>query len=353
VADEIMLGIARVIEQTNFIAGHEVDEFESSLACWWGRNEAIGVANGTDAIELMLRAAGIGGGDEVIVPANSFVATAAAVARAGAKPVFVDVDPTYLLIDPAEVASHLTPRTRGVVAVHLFGQMAPMQALAELLADRSILLFEDAAQAQGARQLGATAGAIGLAAATSFYPGKNLGAYGDAGAVLTDRAELARRIRLLGNHGEAGKYDHVALGFNSRLDTLQAVVLAAKLGRLDDWNRARRQVARRYDDLLGDRPALWLPATAPGNEHVWHQYAIRVAGRDELYAGLRAAGIGAGIHYPVPIPFMGGFAELGHRRGDFPHAEEAAERLLSLPMHPHLTPADQERVAELCVSLGS
>ena len=353
VADEIRLGFERVMARCDFIGGMDVLEFETALARWWGREHAIGVANGTDALELMLRGAGIGSGDEVIVPANSFVATASAVVRAGAKPVFVDVDPTYLLIDPEEVAQHLSSRTRGVIAVHLFGQMAPMEALEQIVADRPILLFEDAAQAHGARRHGSPPGTVGLAAATSFYPGKNLGAYGDGGAVLTDRAELARRVRLLGNHGEAGKYDHVELGFNSRLDTLQAVVLTAKLAHLDEWNEARRAAAAYYDELLGDRPSFWLPSTAEGNEHVWHLYPIRVSGRDELFAGLRAAGVGVGIHYPVPIPLLGGFAALGHGRGDFPHAEEAADRLLSLPLHPHLTRSDQERVAELCIALGA
>jgi dTDP-4-amino-4,6-dideoxygalactose transaminase len=350
VAEQITAGFARVMAGTDFIGGAEVAAFEADLSRWWGREHTIGVANGTDALELMLRAAGIGAGDEIIVPANSFVATASSVVRAGAKPVFVDVDPVHLLIDPAEVANHLSPRTRGVIAVHLFGQMAPMEALAEAVAGTSVLLFEDAAQAHGARQNGSPPGSVGLAAATSFYPGKNLGAYGDAGAVLTDRAELARRIRLLGSHGEATKYDHVELGFNSRLDTLQAVVLRAKLTRLHDWNRARRAAAGRYEELLRDVSSLWLPTTAPGNEHVWHLYPIRVADRDDLMARLRAEGIGVGIHYPVPLPFVGAFAASGHRRGDFPRAEEAADRLLSLPLHPHLSPTQQERIAQLCAA---
>jgi dTDP-4-amino-4,6-dideoxygalactose transaminase len=348
VAQLIAAGFDRVMTDTDFIAGRDVADFEIELARWWGREHAIGMASGTDALELMLRAAGITVGDEVIVPANSFVATASAVVRAGAKPVFVDVDPTYLLIDPEDVAAHLTPRTRGVIAVHLFGQMAPMDALKDAVGGRGVLLFEDAAQAHGASHQGAAPGSVGLAAATSFYPGKNLGAYGDGGAVLTDRAELARRLRLLGNHGEAAKYDHVTLGFNSRLDTLQAVVLRAKLTRLRDWNAARQAAATRYDELLRDLSAVCAPATMPGNEHAWHVYAIRVAARDELFAAMRAEGVGCGIHYPVPIPLMNAFSGLGHRKGDFPHAEEAAARLLSLPLHPHLTASQQERVADVC-----
>ncbi len=307
VADLVSAGFERVMSETAFIGGAEVETFERELARWWGREHVIGVGNGTDALELMLRGAGICADDEVIVPANSFVATAAAVARVGAKPVFVDVDPGHLLIDPAEVDAHLTKRTRGVIAVHLFGQMAPMEDLADVLAGTPALLFEDAAQAHGARRHGAAPGSIGLAAATSFYPGKNLGAYGDAGAVLTDRDELARRIRLLGNHGEVSKYDHAELGFNSRLDTLQAVVLGAKLTRLVDWNRARRAAAERYHVLLRDLPSIWLPSTMSGNEHVWHLYPVRVNRRDEVCEGMRAEGVMVGIHYPTPLAFLPAF----------------------------------------------
>jgi dTDP-4-amino-4,6-dideoxygalactose transaminase len=351
VADDVAAGMQRVLSTGGFIGGPEVAEFESELATWWEREHAVGVANGTDAIEMMLRAAGIGPGDDVLLPANTFIATAGAVVRAGARPVFVDVDPTYLLIDPEQVAARLTLRTRAVIAVHLFGQMAPMEELQEILAGTSILLFEDAAQAHGARRHGRTSGSVGLAAATSFYPGKNLGAYGDGGAVLTDRAELDRRVRLLGNHGEISKYDHTELGFNSRLDALQAVVLRAKLPRLDAWNQARRDAAAVYGELLGDVPALWLPETMPGNEHVWHLYPVRLARRDDVLAGLNEQGVGAGVHYPVPVHLQGAFADLGHRRGDFPHAEDAASRLLSLPLHGHLSVSDQELIADRVIAL--
>jgi dTDP-4-amino-4,6-dideoxygalactose transaminase len=353
VADEVAAGFERVLSTTGFIGGTEVAAFELELARWWGREHAVGMANGTDALELMLRGAGIGRTDEVIIPANSFIATASAVVRAGAKPVFVDVDPTYLLIDPESVAAHMTPRTKAVIAVHLFGQMAPMERLAEVLAGSHVLLFEDAAQAHGARRFGETPATIGLAAATSFYPGKNLGAYGDGGAVLTDRAELARRVRLLGNHGEVTRYDHAELGFNSRLDALQAVVLAAKLRRLDRWNDARRDAAARYAELLSDVGAIWLPEVMEGNEHVWHLYTLRLSGRDELFDALRGHGVGVGIHYPVPIHLQGAFADLGHRRGDFPHAEQAADRLLSLPLHGHLTAYQQDQISELIHKLVS
>ena len=233
--------------------------------------------------------------------------------------------------------------------MHLYGQIAPMERLRSIVAGTQILLFEDAAQAHGARRFDEPAGTIGLAAATSFYPGKNLGAYGDGGAVLTDSAELAHRVRLLANHGTGGKYDHDTLGFNSRLDALQAVVLHAKLRRIDEWNAARRTAAARYDELLGDEPSLWLPQTMAGNEHVWHLYVVRLSDRDRVLDALRARGIGAGMHYPIPIHLQGAFARYGHRRGEFPHVEEAAGRILSLPLHPHLTAEQQERIAEVLI----
>jgi len=349
VASEVEAGFREVMASTGFVGGARVEAFERDFGTWWGRGSAIGVANGTDALELMLRAADIGPGDEVIVPANSFIATASAVVRAGARPVFADVDPTYLLIDPENVAARITSRTRGIIAVHLYGQIAPMERLRSIVAGTQILLFEDAAQAHGARRFDESAGTVGLAAATSFYPGKNLGAYGDGGAVLTDSAELAHRVRLLANHGTSGKYEHETLGFNSRLDALQAVVLQAKLARIDEWNAARRAAAARYDQLLGDEPSLWLPQTMAGNEHVWHLYVVRLSGRDRVLDALRSRGIGAGMHYPIPIHLQGAFARYGHRRGEFPHVEEAAGRILSLPLHPHLTAEQQERIAEVLI----
>ncbi|MEI7592765.1 MAG: DegT/DnrJ/EryC1/StrS family aminotransferase [Actinomycetes bacterium] len=345
VADEVAEGFARVLANTSYVGGPDVALFEQALAEWWGRLHVIGLGNGTDALELMIRAAGIGPGDEVILPANSFVATLTAVLRAGAKPVLVDVDPTYLLIDPQGVADRITPRTRAVIPVHLFGQISPMEDLASVVADRPIVLLEDAAQAHGARRFGAAAGTVGIAAATSFYPGKNLGAYGDGGAVLTDRAEMARRVRLLGNHGATSKYDHNELGFNSRLDTLQAVVLSAKLKRLTDWNQARVHAAERYREILSDHSAVWLPETMPGNDHVWHLFSIRLEHRDDVLKGLQTAGIGAGVHYPIPLHLQGVASMLGHSRGHFPNAEAAAQRLLSLPLHPHLTVNQQDYIA--------
>jgi dTDP-4-amino-4,6-dideoxygalactose transaminase len=345
VADEVAAGFAEVLANTSFILGKHVAEFEKAFAAFSGVSHCIGVGNGTDAIELALRAIGLGPGDEVIVPANTFIATALGVARAGCRPVLVDCDPDFHLIDPADVARKIGARTRAVFPVHLYGQFAPVEKLAGVISGKGIVLLEDAAQCQGARRNGKGAGSFGKLAATSFYPGKNLGAYGDAGAVLTNDEALARKIVALRNYGSDVKYYHPETGFNSRMDTLQAVVLSAKLKRLARWNDERRRAAARYDQLLAGVPGLVLPATLPGNEHVFHLYVVRAPRRDEVLRRLNAAGIGAAIHYPVPIHLQGAFAHLGHKRGDFPVAERAADEILSLPMYPGITADQQEQVA--------
>jgi dTDP-4-amino-4,6-dideoxygalactose transaminase len=346
VSAEIGRGMDRVMRDTSFINGADVAAFEQAWATYCGLNHAVGVASGTDALELALRAAGIGPGDEVIVPANSFIASAGAVARAGASPRLVDCDPVYLLMDPTQVATVVTTRTRAVLPVHLYGQMAPMQDIAAVAGAAGLQIIEDAAQAHGARQGGRRVGSWGVAAAFSFYPGKNLGAYGDAGAVATDSASLAQSVAALRNHGNGSRYEHATLGFNARLDTLQAVVLNAKLSRLDRWNSSRLAAAQRYDRMLADLPDVVRPSTLAGNDHVWHLYVVRVPDRDRVVAALRDAGVGAGIHYPTPIHRTGAFAHLGYTAGSFPVAEQAATEILSLPMHPHLDTARQERVVE-------
>jgi dTDP-4-amino-4,6-dideoxygalactose transaminase len=343
---DVEVGMRRVIDACAFVNGPDVAEFESAWAGYCGRAHAVGVANGTDALELALRAAGVGTGDEVVVPTNSFIASAEAVARTGAGVRLVDCDPVHLLIDPERIADACTTRTRAVLPVHLYGQIAPMEAVADAAAARGLVVVEDAAQAHGARRHDRPVGSWGIAAGFSFYPGKNLGAYGDGGAVVTDDHEVATALKALRDHGSLKRYQHPSLGFNSRLDTLQAVVLRAKLARLDEWNAARRSAAARYDQLLGDVPGVRLPATQAGNEHVWHLYVVRVPERDRCVAELAAAGIPAAIHYPTPIHLTGAFAGLDCGPGDFPVAEAAADEILSLPMHPHLTAAQQERVAE-------
>jgi dTDP-4-amino-4,6-dideoxygalactose transaminase len=347
VAAEVEAGIAAVFAATAFVDGPPVADFEHQYASFVDVDHCVGVANGTDALELALRAAGVGPGGEVVIPANTFIATAEAVSRIGAVPVLVDCDDERLLIDPDQVEGVITDRTQAVVAVHLFGQLAPMERLAQVCGDAGVPLVEDAAQSQGARLGGRGAGALGTVAATSFYPGKNLGAAGDAGAVTTDDATIAAEVRRLRNHGSSTRYVHDVIGMNSRLDTVQAVYLRAKLDRLEKWNELRVRAAARYDRLLADVPGVRRPLLGADGQHVWHLYVVRVAERDRVLAELGRAGVGAGIHYPYPVHLTGAYAHLGLGRGTAPVAETAAGEILSLPMHPHLTEAQQDRVAEV------
>jgi dTDP-4-amino-4,6-dideoxygalactose transaminase len=348
VADEIAEGWRQVLAQTAFIAGPQVTAFESEYAAFIGTRHCVGVANGTDAIEIALRALGVGRGDECILPANTFIATAEAVSRAGATPVLVDCadDGTYL-IDADAVEAAMTSRTRAIIPVHIYGQAAPVEQLLPLAGKTGAWVVEDAAQSQGARCGGRSAGALGHVAATSFYPGKNLGAYGDAGAVLTDSDELAARTRMIRDHGSRHKYEHEVIGLNSRLDTLQAVVLSAKLRRLAGWNALRQAAAERYDEFLSQVERVIRPCVMDGNEHVWHLYVVRVPDRDRVLKELHAAGIGAGIHYPVPIHLTSAFAGLGYAEGAFPVAERVAREILSLPIFPEITLSQQERVVSI------
>lgn len=345
VAEEVAEGWQEVLAQTAFIGGPQVAAFETEYAAYAGTGHCVGMANGTDAIEIVLRALGIRPGDEVILPANTFIATAEAVARAGAAPVLVDcVDDQTYLIDTAAVEAAVTKRTRAIIPVHLYGQTAQVERLLPLADRIGGWVVEDAAQAHGARRNGTGAGALGHAAATSFYPGKNLGAYGDAGAGLTSSDELAARLRMIRDHGSPRKYVHEVFGVNSRMDTLQAVVLSAKLRRLAAWNAARRAAAARYDALLSGRDDVLLPRTLDGNEHVWHLYVVRVHDRDRVLKELHASGIGAGIHYPTPIHLTPAFVSLGYAEGAFPVAEKIARELLSLPLFPEITTGQQEVV---------
>jgi len=341
VADEIARGFGQVLANGTFIKGRDVAEFEREFASFSGIKHCVAVANGTDALELALRAADVPPEAEVIVPANTFAATAEAVVRAGARPVFADVDPDHLLLDPPSVIHAMNANTAAIVPVHLFGQLAPMKKLSDIASKQRVAIIEDAAQAHGAYQAGAPTGSFGHAAATSFYPGKNLGAYGDAGAVVTNSAALARRVRLLGDHGSEQKYSHTEFGFNSRMDSLQAVVLRAKLSRLADWNKRRGRAAEYYYELLAEMEDVVLPRTAPGNLHVWHLYVVQVPRRDHVLEELHKRGILAGIHYPVPLHLQPAFRNQGYARGDFPVAEAAANRILSLPLHPHITREQQ------------
>ncbi len=342
IKDDVLEGWDRVFEKTAFVLGPDLAEFEAEYAAFSEVPHVIGVANGTDALELALRALDVGPGDEVVLPANTFIATALAVARVGATPVLVDVDEATMLIDVERARAALSARTKAIMPVHLTGQMADVEALVET----GVEVVEDAAQSQGATRDGRQAVSVARIAGTSFFPGKNLGAYGDGGAVLTSDDGLGRRVRNLRNYGSDVKYHHPETGFNSRLDTLQAVVLRAKLKRLPAWNELRRAAARRYDELLGDVEGVTLPTTDEGNVHVWHLYVVRVAERDRVLSELQAAGIGAGIHYPVPVHLQGAFAHLGHGPGAFPVTERLADSILTLPLYPHITEEQQSYVAQ-------
>lgn len=349
IEDEIRSGFDALMASGAYVLGPQVTAFEKSYAAFCEVDHCVGVGSGTDALELALRALGIGHGDEVIVPANTFIASALAVRRAGAQPVLVDVDPDYLLIDVSQIESRIGPKTRAVMAVDLYGQLPRHEEIEEICESAGISLVADAAQSQGARRNGRPAGAFGAIAGTSFYPGKNLGAYGDAGAVVTRSAELADKIKRLRNYGSEIKYHHPEVGFNSRLDSMQAIVLNAKLARLPAWNESRRSAAERYEGLLAGTGGIATPQVMPGNEHVWHIYAVRVAQRDRVLADLHEAGIGAGIHYPVPLHLQGALGELGHSKGDFPETERSADEMISLPMFPGISESQQREVAEVLV----
>jgi dTDP-4-amino-4,6-dideoxygalactose transaminase len=346
IADEIRRDIEVAFRDAEFIGGAQVSAFESEFAAYSGVAHCVGVGNGTDALELALRALDIGEGSEVIVPANSFIATAEAVIRAGASVRFADVADDSLLLNREAVERAIGGNTAAVIPVHLYGQTSPVEEIAPIAARNGAIVIEDAAQSQGATRFGRPAGSLSRIAATSFYPGKNLGAAGDGGAVLTSDGDLADRVRVVANHGSSEKYVHDEFGFNSRLDAIQALVLRAKLLRLDGWNAARRAAATRYSEMLAGVDGVRPPLTLEGNVHNWHIYAVRVPDRDRILEGLRSAGIGAALHYPTPIHLTGAFRYLGLARGDFPVAERAATEILSLPMFPHLTERQQVRVVD-------
>jgi dTDP-4-amino-4,6-dideoxygalactose transaminase len=333
------------MDSGQWILGREVEAFEAEFADFCGASHCVGVGNGLDALTLILRGYDIGQGDEVIVPAATFIATWLAVEQAGARPVGVDADPLSGNLDPGLVERACTARTRAILAVHLYGHPAPMEALRAVAARRGVRLIEDAAQAHGATCRGRRAGALGHAAAFSFYPGKNLGALGDGGAVVTDDAELARRVRLLRNYGSSDKYRHDLAGCNSRLDELQAAFLRAKLPHLEGWNARRRRIAERYLREIRN-PAMQLPVVAPDASSAWHLFVVRTPEREKLREHLGARGIGTGIHYPTPPHLQGALAHLGLRPGAFPVTERMHREALSLPMDPTLCDAQVERIVE-------
>jgi dTDP-4-amino-4,6-dideoxygalactose transaminase len=337
---EVDAAVQRVLDTSAFILGREVEAFERAFAKYVGARECVGVSNGTAAIQLALQACGVGAGDEVVVPANTFFATAEAVSTAGATPVFVDCDPVTYNIDASRIEAVITPRTRALLPVHLYGQPADLDAVFEVAERHNLFVIEDAAQAHGARYKGRRVGSLARAGCFSFYPGKNLGAYGEGGAVVTDDAEVARRLRMLRDHGSEQKYRHEIVGYNFRLEGIQGAVLGVKLKHLDEWNALRRRHAARYRELLSPLAAsgaLALPSEADYAEHVYHLFVIQTAARDALQRFLSAAGVQTGIHYPVPVHLQPAYAAHGHREGDFPNAESQSRRVLSLPMFAELT----------------
>jgi dTDP-4-amino-4,6-dideoxygalactose transaminase len=344
--DEISSAVLEVMARGDYIRGRAVEEFETEFARALGARFAVGVATGTDALVLGLRAAGIGAGHEVITAANTFTATAMAIALAGARPALADVDPETLNLDPARLEAALTKKTRAVVPVHLYGQPADMREIMAWARARGLTVIEDACQAHGAMYGTKAAGTMGLLGAFSFYPSKNLAAAGDAGMVVTGSKALAEKIRMLANYGSAQKDRHEFLGTNSRLDSLQAAILRVKLTRLFEWNRRRREHAAIYCSLLEGSELVRLPALGPGRTHVYHQFVVRVRARlrEPLRRRLARRGVPTMVHYPVPVHLQRAFAFLGLKAGSFPAAEAAAREIISLPVHQHLT-ADQVQFA--------
>jgi dTDP-4-amino-4,6-dideoxygalactose transaminase len=346
---EVDAAIQGVLDSCQFTLGSEVAAFEAEFARYCGASFGIGVNTGTSALHLALLAADVGPGDEVISVPFTFVATASAIAYTGAKPVFVDIDPQRFTMDPAAIEAAITPRTKAILPVHLYGQPADMDAILAIANRHGLVVVEDACQAHGAEIDGRRVGGLGHLGCFSFYPGKNLGAYGEGGMVVTGDPALNRRIRMLRDWGAEKKYEHVVKGYNYRLEGLQAAVLRVKLRYLEGWTKARRVAARRYDALLAAHD-VELPLHAEGVRHVHHLYVVRCRERQHLQAGLDARGIQSGVHYPYPIHLLPAFAELGHRLGDFPEAERAAREVLSLPMFPELT---AEQGTEVAAAVGA
>lgn len=340
----LQVACVRAIERGDHVLGADVEAFEREWAGWCGVRHAVGVDSGTSAIELALRACGVGPGDEVVTVANTFVATAFAITHVGATPVLVDAEPDTWTIDVGKIAAAITPRTRAIVPVHLYGGLCDMAPLLALAREHGLAVVEDACQAHGAQERGRRAGTFGDAAAFSFYPAKNLGALGDGGMVVTGDDAIADRCRVLRNYGQRVKYRSDELGFNRRLDTLQAAMLRVKLPHLDGWNAARRRHAEAYDAALEHLPVV-RPRLRDGVEGVWHLYAIRVRDRDRVREALGAEGIETGIHYPVPVHLQGAYAGAAWHTGDFPVSERLSEETLSLPMYPELPAGAAERVA--------
>lgn len=341
---EIDAAIADVIKASSFIRGPHVEEFELRFAEAVGVKHCISCANGTDSLYIAMHSLGVKPGDEIIAPAHSWISTTETITQAGGKVVFCDTDKETFTIDPAQIEALITDRTVGIIPVHLYGQPADMDPIMEIANRRGLWVLEDCAQAHLAHYHGRQVGTFGRAASYSFYPGKNLGAMGDAGAVVTNDAELAKSMAMFARHGGLVKGDHQIEGINSRMDGLQAAILTVKLRYLRDWTEARQVVASRYMELLSGMHGLVLPLTAPGREHVWHLFTLRHVNRNELASVLKIRGVQTSINYPVALPFLPAYARLGHRPADFPNAYSNQLQILSLPIFPELSPAQMDKV---------
>jgi len=346
IKDEIDQAIQWCIDRTSFIMGPEVEAFEQEFASFCGAKHAIGVDSGTAALHLSLIILGIGPGDEVVTSTHTFIATAEATSLVGARPVFVDIDPHTYNVDPALLEAAITPKTRAIIVVYLTGQPADMDPILSVARRHGLAVIEDAAQAHGATYKGRPVGTLGDIACFSFYPGKNLGCYGDGGAMVTNRDDCADQARLLRDHGRRTKYEHLVTGYGYRLDALQAAILRAKLPHLQAWNERRREHAATYTELLAPL-GVGLPYELPEVRSVYHLFMVRVPRRDEVLAYMREQGIGAGIHYPIPLHLQPVYRDLGYQEGDLPEAERAAKEVLSLPMYAELTQEQLERVADV------
>jgi dTDP-4-amino-4,6-dideoxygalactose transaminase len=346
--DEIIRGMEQALEGMHLFLGENVQAFEREFAEFCSVKHGIGVSDGTGALHIILRAMDIGAGDEVITVSHTFIATAEAITLAGARPVFVDIDPDTYLMDVGQIEAKITPRTKAILPVHLYGQTADMDPIMEIASRYGLKVIEDACQAHGAEYKGRRAGSLGDAAAFSFYFSKNLGAYGEGGFITTNDDETARRVRMIRDHGSERRYYHDLIGWNARPDELQAVVLRAKLPHLAEWNEQRRQHAARYNKLLRDLPTL-TPIAFPENRHVYHLYVIRASRRDELQSWLKSQGVATGIHYPVPIHLQSAMSHLGYKAGDLPVTEQVAGEILSLPMYAELT---DEAIGYVADSIG-
>ena len=345
IKSEIDPAIQSVISETAFVGGKYVEGFEKAFAEKFGVKHCVSCANGTDAIYITLKALGIGPGDEVITVANSFIATSETISQTGAMPVFVDID-EYFHIDPAKIEAKITPKTKAIIPVHLFGQAANLEVVKAVCDKHKLHLIEDCAQSHFSTYKGRKTGTFGIAGTFSFYPGKNLGAYGDGGAIISNDDEFARNARLFACHGSVQKYIHEIEGINSRLDAIQAVVLKTKLGHIDDWNKARNSHALKYNALLGDVKQIKVPKLRPETFHIFHLYVIRAERRDDLAAFLKTKGVATGIHYPYALPLMPAYRYLRHQPSDFPVAYACQEQILSLPMYPELADEQIAYVAE-------